>query len=425
MNHCVTQTKTGTRCSRIVKDGGNTCFQHKRKSRSPKVKANARSPKVKAKARSPNTNQPHGSAKLGFRMYDMDDAVQSLRTALYNFLSGLMPKRNPVEEERPSPATKKPVENCDEHTYYKDITYEEPFVSNLNCLDLPLEQVRFILGPCAFYEFEIGGRKIYIFGEMHEWISRDEDKLRKAGATKYNSLSFSAFVHSIVTQNPTKTYDLMFETSKSGLKKHGASVAFDQLKYQFENCLDPAKRNNCAYKNLRTHYVDFRLDFFTQLKREKITSLKPAEIREYINDLLTKPGKVLKQISAIKDKRIRESLVLFFRDMDPSRGVRNAVAIMDIYAIARILRDFDSKNNGISSFTGTAQNVIYYAGAVHTANFVKFLTDYLKLKPKAAKGVYRPAATFLDIRDFLNPEMNIDVECQSFIDMGDITKTMV
>ena len=411
MSQCIAHTKTGTKCSRIVKDGGNICFQHE----SQAVKAKAT--KVKVKARSPNTNQPHGSAKLGFRMYDMDDAVQSLqslRTALYNFLSGLMPQRNP------SPVAKKPVENCDEHTY-NDITYELPFVSSLNCLDLPLEQVRFILGPCCFYEFEIGDRKIYIFGEAHDWISRNQVELRKAGATKYNSLSFPAFVHSIVSQNPTKTYDLMYETSKSLLKKSGSSNTFIQLNYQFENCIDPAKRYNCTYKNLRTHYVDFRRDFFTQIKREKIIQLNPAEIREHINDLLSKPGKVLKQINAIKDKRIGRLLVRFFRDYvanDPRGAGFAAAAIMDIYAIARILRDFDSKNNGISSFTGTAQNVIYYAGAKHTINFVKFLTDYLKLKPKAAKGIFhRPTATgFFDI---------VEYGCQSFIDMGDITKTMV
>ena len=97
--------------------------------------------------------------------------------------------------------------------------------------------------------------------------------------------------------------------------------------------------------------------------------------------------------------------------MDPLRGGRHAVAIMDIYAISRILRDFYSKKNGISSFAGTAQNVIYYAGQTHTANFVKFLTEYLMLKPKTMSGV-----------PYTEYEKHF---CQTFVDMGDITKTMV
>ena len=37
MSQCVGKTKTGARCSRIVKDGGNLCFQHKQTQPSPKA----------------------------------------------------------------------------------------------------------------------------------------------------------------------------------------------------------------------------------------------------------------------------------------------------------------------------------------------------------------------------------------------------
>jgi len=83
------------------------------------------------------------------------------------------------------------------------------------------------------------------------------------------------------------------------------------------------------------------------------------------------------------------------------------MAVLDIYAMARILRDFDSKKNDVSSFQGTAQNVIYYTGAAHTETFMRFLRDYLKLKPKATYGKLKDV--FLD-------------RCQSFVDMGDLTK---
>jgi hypothetical protein len=295
---------------------------------------------------------------------------------------------------------------------------ENAFVKKLDCRDLPLEQVRFILGPCVFYEFELGGRKIYIFGEVHEKVSRDSHRMLPRGVNRYNSLSFQAFVHSLATQNPTKTYDFMFENGYFNFiledvrrKDRLISPIMNQITEEFRNCIDPVQRRNCTYKNLRTHYVDFRRIFW---RRHSSGDLLPKEIRERINKFLTTPGKVLKQINAINDQRIRKSFVDFFIDFVANRPVDaglEAVAIMDVYAMARILRDFDSKKkNGVSSFQGTAQNVIYYSGAAHTETFVRFLTDYLKLKPKAVRG---------EFNKFPN------ISCQSFVDMGDLTKTMV
>jgi hypothetical protein len=42
MSQCVVITKTGVRCSRIVKDGGNLCFQHKQSQPPPKAKFSTR-----------------------------------------------------------------------------------------------------------------------------------------------------------------------------------------------------------------------------------------------------------------------------------------------------------------------------------------------------------------------------------------------
>jgi len=311
-----------------------------------------------------------------------------------------------------------PIANCDEHT---NIDFSETtVVRDMNCRELPLRQIRFILGPCVFYEFEVGNRKLYLFGESHEKVSRNLKELREAGANKYNSLSFQAFVHSLAVQNPTKTYDFMFEIAYFDnilAKEHDrwnsllriTSPTLKQITKEFINCIRPAKRRDCPYKNLRTHYVDFR-------KRSVIINaspnLSPSEIQKEINTLLTSPGKVSKQINAIKDERIRNSFIDFFRDFVTNRpgfAGANSMAIMDIYAMARILRDFDlKKNNGVSSFQGTAQNVIYYTGANHTETFVRFLRDYLKLKPKATYGKLKDLF-FFD-------------RCQSFVDMGDLTK---
>jgi hypothetical protein len=278
----------------------------------------------------------------------------------------------------------------------------------------------------VFYEFELGNRKLYLFGEIHARVDRDLDKLKSAGVNRYNSLSFQAFVHSLAIQNRTKTYDFMFENAYFNKilknverRKHTNSNVFNQIYQAFENCIVPAKRRHCFYKNLRIHYVDFRkhIDFIKIRNSRK--NLPPHEIRSEITKMLKTPGKVLKQINAIKDDRIRNSFIDFFRDFvankaaltGPALAGFRASAIMDVYAMSRILRDFDSKKkNGVSSFEGTAQNVIYYAGVFHTLTFVRFLTDYLKLKPKAVRGEFNKFPK---------------ISCRSFVDMGDVTKTMV
>ena len=308
------------------------------------------------------------------------------------------------------PVTVPPVTVCNGTTYIDKSEFL--FVKGLNCLELPLAQVRFILGPCIFYEFELGNRKLYLFGEVHQAVSRDIPKLRTEGANTYNTLSFQAFVHSLATQNPEKTYDLMFENVyfANDFLWYSNSSVFNQITREFINCIDPDKRRYCPYKNLRTHYVDYRRAIPRPYKHAT-----QQEIQEEIETLLKTPGKVLKQINAIKDEKIKNSFIDFFYDFvknDSLSAGRSRVAVMDVYAMARILRDFDSKKkNGVGAFEGTAQNVIYYAGATHIKNFVKFLTDYLNLKPKAKIGNFIRNVTYR--------------ECQSFVDMGDLTKTMV
>lgn len=148
MKQCVSKTKTGTRCSRFVKDKGTVCFQHKQQARSPEKKLTLKSPSRKSRS---------AGKLIFFNMFssmktisDMDIALESLseylkmnlsegdvsafaflyanhdmhrilnftyrvmpmtrrekdddtfvnpsRIALVNVLSDLMPKRNPVVE---------------------------------------------------------------------------------------------------------------------------------------------------------------------------------------------------------------------------------------------------------------------------------------------------------------------------------------
>jgi hypothetical protein len=409
MSQCVAKTKTGVRCSRIVKDGGNLCFQHKGQAQ----------PTPKAQP-APNPQDSYGKKAPKLRKAEcLNDATKYVWVVGKGCFEKLQtPPAAPAPADKPSTPAQPPVIKtvCTERTPIDN--RESPFVKNLDCRDLPLEQVRFILGPCVFYEFEIGNRRIYMFGEVHAFVSRHLDKILSDRVDRYNSLSFQGFVHSLVTQNPTKTYDLMFENSYFDriLPNSNTTISsvFNQITDEFLNCIDPKKRPLCRYKNLRTHYVDFR-KFFPKWSFVRGT-LPPKEIQQAINTFLTTPGKVLKQINAIKDDKIRNAIIKFFRDfvtLTPADAGLAGLAIMDIYAMSRILRDFDSKKtNGVSSFKGTAQNVIYYAGAAHTMTFVRFLTDYLKLKPKAVRG---------EFKEFPRKKLS----CQSFVDMGDVTKTMV
>jgi len=417
MSQCVAITKTGKRCSRIVKDDGNLCFQHKQqsqpapKAQSPKAQPpKAQPPKDKAQPAKaqpapkaqPQSPGPHGKKVKILKPNCLPDKyVWVVGKGCFEKLA------------KPPPVIKT---FCTERTF---ISFgESPFIRNLDCRDLPLEQVRFILGPCVFFEFELGNRTLYLFGEKHGKWTRDVDEMTKLGVNKHTTLSFPAFVHSLAIQNPTKTYDLMFENVYFGdnfLDRCGSST-FDQISQEFENCIAPAKRINCPYKNLRAHYVDFRKYVEFKKIRKSRKDLPPDEIRSEITKMIKTPGKVLKQINAIKDDRIRNLFIQFFDDFikkDPKTAGFSAMAVMDIYAMARVLRDFDSKKtNGVSSFQGTAQNVIYYAGAWHIKTFVRFLTDYLKLKPKAVRGFVSK----------LSPEL-LNFECKAFIDMGDMTKT--
>lgn len=57
---------------------------------------------------------------------------------------------------------------------------------------------------------------------------------------------------------------------------------------------------------------------------------------------------------------------------------------MDLYGIARLLREFDptvDKNN--SQFKGTAENVIYYAGGAHIVMMEYFFKNYMNLTPSS------------------------------------------
>lgn len=272
---------------------------------------------------------------------------------------------------------------------YED-TEESPFIKELNCLELPLKDVEFILGPCNFKKYKLGSRTLYLFGEFHGTLKRAEKMLKNAGATSDNTLLFPSFVHSLAVQNPTKKYDLFFESIAFVPKVreeflYGESAALNSITEQFRDCIAITRRDDCPYDNLRFHTVDFR-----RVDRKEYTI---TELEERILDHL-ETGRVSKQIQAISNPEIRDKLIRFFLDLltdDKERLFKAMSGIMDVYAIARILRDFDpSKVKAAKGFRGTAENVIYYAGSHHIDNLDIFLTEYLGLKPEVVVGKSNP-----------------------------------
>ena len=261
-----------------------------------------------------------------------------------------------------------------------------------DCLSLLLKNIKYIFGPCTFFHFKLGERNIYLFGESHLSLTRSKIT---TDMTPTNTILFSSFVYSLATQNINKKYDVMFESiyfidmKATELEKNNerkkivlktSSPSSDCLSKQFKNCIDPTTRKqNCPYKNLRLHYIDFRN---TKIGRStKDTSIVAFNklITTMIND-----GKVGKQINSIKNKSIVAALKTFIGvKLNPINIYTSMTAqalVMDIYGLGRLLREFDKNvDKGNTSFRGTAENIIYYAGAIHINTMVEFFKDYLNL----------------------------------------------
>ena len=276
---------------------------------------------------------------------------------------------------------------------------------------MPLENIKYILGPCSFYQFNVNGKNLYMFGETHGNISRQKPH---SGMTKDNTIMFADFVHSLVTENPEKTYDLMFEQDRELIydsdyakayrnvkiaslydperKDEGQSKAIEYMSAIFNNCSSESLRHLCQYKNLRVHNLDYRdshsSDEYNRTQTLYLTyGVKNAQ--EFLFSILNHP-RIQKQIQQIKNKPLQSKLIKFFEDSilrlsslshdDIIGHITADVMIMDMYAIPRILRDFNSVKKN-DAFTGTAENVIYYAGDFHIQTLLNFLIAYANIIP--------------------------------------------
>jgi len=307
------------------------------------------------------------------------------------------------------------MEECSE---YIDLSLPR-FIPQFNCKELPLKNIKYILGPSVFYHYEIGGRNIYMFGEFHDELSRGILYLTP-DMTKYNTVLFSSFLTSLVKTNTETKYDVMFENvfrfDKGGATSPfivSATPTIDKLTEDFHDCIFEAYREKCPYENMRIHYVDYR-------KNEAIHDTKFKKLHAFVDNFYTiaetkqydflgemtsemldilHSSKIQKQFKAIVDLTIRKKLYKFFKENIESSSawiqeyiengdIANAreayiltvVQILDMYALSRILRNFTDVKKG-KQFVGTGKDVIYYAGKAHIDALRMFFEEDLKKYP--------------------------------------------
>jgi hypothetical protein len=135
----------------------------------------------------------------------------------------------------------------------------------------------------------------------------------------------------------------------------------------------------------------------------------PAQQISEIEKLMSS-GKVAKQIAAIKDPIVRTALEKYVAFQLRSHPIQYqeyhpSSIIMDIYGIARTLREFDKKiDKHNSQFKGTSENIIYYAGYNHIKTMRLFFKKFMGI-PESPINIV------------LHPKNEADGGCKSFINL--------
>jgi len=287
-----------------------------------------------------------------------------------------------------------------------------PGFAPYTCMELPLRDIKYIIGPCSFHYFNYAGRNIYLFGEAHFPLSRTSTKTDMKPS---NAIMFAGFVNSLVRQNPHRTYDLFFETPymfEKGKPEHerfrtSNSPTITSIYHMFYDCINPSQRRLCTYPNLRIQYADYRYS----LEGAKVFRMwaNPAQQISEVTKFMSS-GKVAKQIAAIKKASVKKNLKRYvtsellrlFQLQRFNPTFHPSLIIMDMYGIARMLREFDKKiDKHNSQFKGTSENIIYYAGAYHIETMRDFFTNYLGIPESPVNVVWHPK-TVDGCKSFIN-----------------------
>jgi len=224
-----------------------------------------------------------------------------------------------------------------------------------------------------------------------------------------NTIMFAGFVNSLVRQNPHRTYDLLYETPymfEKGKPEHdrfrtSTSPTITSIYHMFYDCINPSQRRLCTYPNLRIQYVDYR----HTVEGAKVFNMW-ANRAQQITEIkrLVSTGKIAKQIAAITDPAVRRALAKYvaFQLHSLPTVPHNSLIIMDMYGIARMLREFDQTiDKHIPQFKGTSENIIYYAGAEHIENMVLFFKYFMGIHESPVNVVWHPK-TIDGCKSFIN-----------------------
>ena len=255
---------------------------------------------------------------------------------------------------------------------------------------LPLDKIKYILGPQNYSEYDYNGINICIFGENHQLRMHG-----KCQFSKNDTVYFHNFLQTVLEANKDKFYDFFVELPYTNADLpaqpwvHKINFSLHYIADAFRGCLSLEKM--CRYNNLRAHYSDprdFVLPLFKKIadtnhippnydihmfKKSVVTILKSNIIlrKELRKSYL---GKEIEKFARSEIEREYANITGDFVD----DVISVCTPIMDAYALARMFRKFKPSSDKPSEMS----NIIVYAGDIHSKNYERFIEKYLGLKPK-------------------------------------------
>jgi hypothetical protein len=263
------------------------------------------------------------------------------------------------------------------------------------CDLLPLKNIKYILGPINYSEYNYNGKNICIFGEKHTF-----KKMPKCPYSSTNTVYFHNFLQTVLNTNKDTFYDFFIETQYKNYRNPYVADVYSEnfflyhLYNVFRGCLLLEK--SCPYNNLRAHYLDTRgsiMPFFRDIVNEiyasksKTAGKDKITIDEFKRLVITaiKSDPILRKEldKSSLGKEIENFAISEINNHKPSVFTDDflflSMFVMDIYTLARIFRKF--ARVPYNNFPIDVSNVIIYVGDHHALNYEKFMENYLGIKP--------------------------------------------
>jgi hypothetical protein len=255
------------------------------------------------------------------------------------------------------------------------------YVSKL-CDVIPLENIKFILGPISYTEYDYNGMTISIFGEFHA-IGGSSDCIID---NPKNTILVYDFLDSVINSHPDTFYDVFLEIRRDMLPPNATSgVEPTYLNYWkitssnsiFMKCI--SNHENCPYENARIHYTDLRDDGI----------IPPSDnLQKFIKEVYENNSKIMKEIrkSYLGDLIIKyiEILIVSYDDSTQlshsDRVLMATTTIMDMYLLSRVFKVFAPSTSGKSK-PEDIKNAIIYVGELHAGHYRDFIELVLGLTP--------------------------------------------